>query len=70
MLMIAHYTAVYTKEVAFIQLPLGLLLPSVLQNIWTEISSLSLITGAYLGLCFQNMYLYSMCQGTGGLTAS
>lgn len=40
---IAHYTAVYTKEILFIELLLGLLLPSVLQNIWTKISSLFVI---------------------------
>lgn len=43
LLMSAHYTAVYTKEILFTELPRGLLLPSVLQNIWTGISSLFLI---------------------------
>ncbi|KAF2986164.1 hypothetical protein EK904_009692 [Melospiza melodia maxima] len=44
LLIIAHYTAVYTKEILFTERPLGLLLPPVLQNIWTGISSLSVIT--------------------------
>lgn len=42
--MIAHATAVYTKEILITELPLGLLLPSLLQDIWKGISSLSLIT--------------------------
>lgn len=54
--MIAHYTAVYTKEIIFTELALGLLLASVLQNMWTGISSLSLIT---LGLILD--YVFRIC---------
>lgn len=59
--MIAHYTAVYTKEILFTELPPGLLLPSVLQNIWTGISSLSLITLELLLVCVFRICTYIAC---------